>query len=118
MCLTDVFENRARVMRSVPFVMRGAFRAALRVGLEEIAQGVEVQSEIRAVRAWKLLLLLPRMLFFVLHAQDWFPASSWGTSEKVPKPDVGFRCWTKVPCVVKEVAPCQSWPGDAVRQTR
>ena len=36
-CLTDVFENRARVMRSVPFVMRGAFRAALRVGLEEIA---------------------------------------------------------------------------------
>ena len=55
-CLTDVFENRARVMRSVPFVMRGAFRAALRVALEEIVQGVEAQSEIRAVRAWKLLL--------------------------------------------------------------
>ena len=27
-------------------------------------QGVEAQSEIRAVRAWKLLLLLPRMLLF------------------------------------------------------
>ena len=63
-CLTDVIENRARVMRSVPFVMRGAFRAALRVASEEIVQGVEVQSEIRAVRAWKLLLLLPRTLLF------------------------------------------------------
>ena len=25
-CFTDVFENGARVMRSVPFVMRDAFR--------------------------------------------------------------------------------------------
>ena len=76
-CLTDVFENRARVMRSVPFVMRGAFRAVLRVALEEIVQGVEAQSEIRAVRAWKLLLLLPRCCYFVQHAEDWYPASSW-----------------------------------------
>ena len=56
-------ESIARGAR-VPFVMRGAFRAALRVGLKEIIQGVEAQSEIRAVRAWKSLLLLPRMLLF------------------------------------------------------
>ena len=76
MCLTDVFENRARVMRSVPFVMRVAFTAGLRVALEEIVQGVEAQSEILAVRAWKLLLLLPKMLLF-RPTEDWYPASSW-----------------------------------------
>ena len=63
MCVC-VFEKRARVIWSVPFVMRGAFRAALRVAFEKIVQGVEVQSEVWAVRAWKLLLLLLRMLLF------------------------------------------------------
>ena len=94
-CLTDVLENRARVMRSVPFVMRGAFRAALRVALEEIVQGVEVQSEIRAVRAWKLLLLLPKVLFRPTRGGFGFPQAVGGTSEKVPSGTLDFAAGRK-----------------------
>ena len=64
MCLTDTFEKRARVMWSVPFVMRGAFRSGLRIALQEIIDGIEAQCEVRTVRGWKLLLLLPRMLLY------------------------------------------------------
>ena len=66
-CLTDTFEQRARVMRSVPFVMRGAFRSALRIALQEIVHGAEAHCEVRTVRGWKLLLLLPRMLIYRGH---------------------------------------------------
>ena len=72
-CLTDVFENRARVMPSVPFVMRGAFRSALRIALQEIIDGTEAQSEVRTVRGWKLLLLLPRMLLYRGHCGGLIP---------------------------------------------
>ena len=37
-------------MRSVPFVMRGAFRSALRIALQEIIDGTEAQCEVRTVR--------------------------------------------------------------------
>ena len=62
--LREVFELRARAMRSVPVVLRGAFRAAIRVSMQEILNGVEAHSEVRAERGWKLLMLLPRMLLF------------------------------------------------------
>ena len=62
--LHEVFELRARVMRSVPAVLRGAFRASIRVSMQEILNGVEAHSEVRAERGWKLFLLLPRMLLF------------------------------------------------------
>ena len=62
--LTDVFANQARVMRSVPAMLKGAFRSALRVALKEIVEGVEANNNTRETRAWKLLLLLPRVLLF------------------------------------------------------
>ena len=62
--LTDLFESRANVMRSVPHVLRGAFRMALRVACQEILDGMEANSEARTVRGWKLLMVLPRMLLF------------------------------------------------------
>ena len=62
--LTEVFTNRAHVMRSVPAMLKGAFHSALRVALKEIVDSAEVNNTIRATRAWKLLLLLPRMLLF------------------------------------------------------
>ena len=34
-------------MRSVPIVMRGVFRSALRIALQEIIDGTEAQSEVR-----------------------------------------------------------------------
>ena len=64
MNLSDVFANRARVMRSVPSMLKGAFRSALRVALKEIVEGVEANNNTRATKAWKVLLLLPRMLLF------------------------------------------------------
>ena len=51
-------------MRSVPVVLSGAFRAAIRVSMQEILNGVEAHSDVRAERGWKLFMLLPRMLLF------------------------------------------------------
>ena len=64
MNLTDLFESRANVMRSVPHVLRGAFRMALRVACQEILDGMEATSEVRTVRGWKLFMVLPRMLLY------------------------------------------------------
>ena len=50
------------MIRAVPHVVRGAFRLAIRAALEEVIAGHELHSEVRMVRGWKLLMLLPRML--------------------------------------------------------
>ena len=47
-------------MKSVPHFVKGPFRNALKLALEEAS----TQDEVRQVRGWKLLMLLPRM---VLH---------------------------------------------------
>ena len=62
--LVDLFDHRAMVMRSSPHVLKGAFRMALRVAFQEIFDGMEANNEVRVVRGWKILLLLPRMLLF------------------------------------------------------
>ena len=62
--LAEVFAQRARVMQSVPWVIRGAFRTAVKVAMQEILAGTEANSEVRVARGWKLLLLLPRMILF------------------------------------------------------
>ena len=51
-------------MKTVPMFMRGAFRAVLKVGLEEIRRGHAMGNEEVLTRGWKLFLLLPRMLLF------------------------------------------------------
>ena len=84
-CFTDVFENRARVMRSVPFVISGAFRSALRIALQEIIDGTKAQSEVRTVRGWKLLLLLPRMLLYRGHRGGLIPRKQLETRLTIPK---------------------------------
>ena len=61
---SELFERRAKVMRSVPHVLEGAFRMALRVACHEILEGMEANSEVRVVRGWKLFLVLPRMMLF------------------------------------------------------
>ena len=62
--LSEFFESRPRVMRSVRHNLRGGFRLALRVAFQEILAGVEANSDARSVRGWKLLLVLPKMLLF------------------------------------------------------
>ena len=49
-------------MKSQPKFLRGAYRSAIRVALTEADHGIAVGDEVRLCRAWKLLLLLPRML--------------------------------------------------------
>ena len=56
--LVDVFHRRACVMRSVPFIVRGAYRMAMRIALQEVMTG----REVRVSRGWKLFTLLPRLL--------------------------------------------------------
>ena len=58
-----LFSLRAVVMKSPPKFLRGACRAAMRIALKEISAGATLSDEVRQTGGWKLLLLLPRMLF-------------------------------------------------------
>ena len=58
--LLEVFSRRPSGMRTVPKFMRGGFRNALRVAIQEALSVDERRSE----RGWKLLLMLPRMFLF------------------------------------------------------
>ena len=60
----EVFQRRAMVMRTVPVFLKGAFKAALRVALEERILGEANGDFIKVQRAWKLFMLLPRMILF------------------------------------------------------
>ena len=51
-------------VRSVPHVLSGVFRTALRVVGQEILEVMETDSEVRVVRGWKFMLVLPRMMLF------------------------------------------------------
>ena len=52
------------VVRSVSQVMKGAYAAAMRISMEEVLRSKRVHDVEAEVRAWKLFLLLPRMLLF------------------------------------------------------
>ena len=52
--IKTVFERRASVMRSVPHFLRGAFRAAYRVALNETVRGCEEREGTRQIQGWKL----------------------------------------------------------------
>ena len=60
--LERMFQRRACVMRSVPRILNGPFRVALRIAVQEILDGVTTRDVARQVRGWKVLFLLPRML--------------------------------------------------------
>ena len=56
--LSAIFSRRACVMRTTPYFLRGPFRNALRLAMEEAIRPGEVHQS----RGWKLFLLLPRLL--------------------------------------------------------
>ena len=60
--LRTVFQRRAVVMRTIPPILRGPFRNALRIAMDEAIGGIEVFDDLRQERAWRLFLILPRML--------------------------------------------------------
>ena len=71
--LRPLFECRAHVVKTVPFFLRGGFRAALRVALEEISTGQERGDEQKQERGWKLFFLFPRMLDGLSQGESWKP---------------------------------------------
>ena len=56
--LHTIFTKRAAMMKAISRFLRGSFRNAMRVALDEALQ----TNEVRRTRGWKLFLLLPRML--------------------------------------------------------
>ena len=60
--LVEIFHRRACVMRFVPLIVRGAYRMAMRIALQEVVTGRDQNSEGRVSRGWKLFTLLPRLL--------------------------------------------------------
>ena len=54
--------RRPSVMKSPPAFLRGAFRSALELAIQEAVQGCETVDLMRQERGWKLLMMLPRML--------------------------------------------------------
>ena len=49
-------------MKSVPRMVRGPFRIALRLAMDTILRGHSTTNEVLQSRGWKLFFLLPRML--------------------------------------------------------
>ena len=60
--LVDILKIRASVMKSVSKIVRGRFRMACRVAFDHHAISVARRDTLGQVRAWKLFLMLPRML--------------------------------------------------------
>ena len=61
--LGTMFESRAHTMKTVPFFLSGAFRAAVRIFLEEIMCGWDPRNEVKQERGWQALHFFPRMLW-------------------------------------------------------
>ena len=87
--LHEFFELRARVMRSVPVVLRGAFRAAIRVSTQEILNGVErtAKSELREAGSYSCC--CPGCFCFDQSGAAWFPARSWKVASHNSKKGIG-----------------------------
>ena len=60
--LERIFRRRPIIMRSVPTFLKGAFRGALVLAMDEALAGLAALDEPRHERAWKLFMLLPRLL--------------------------------------------------------
>ena len=57
-----LFRDRAVVIKSLPSLIRGPYKSAMRMALREAADRASARDEVGLCRAWKLFLLLPRML--------------------------------------------------------
>ena len=62
--LVSIFNRRANVIRSIPHVLKGPYVSAVRIAIREALEARVGGNEVKLTRAWKLFLLLPRMLLF------------------------------------------------------
>ena len=63
MNVREVIAVRACV-KVPPAFLRGAYKSAMRLALQEIVSGMEIQNQLWMSRGWKLFILLPRILLF------------------------------------------------------
>ena len=62
--MREVIAIRGCAMKVPPTFFRGAYRSAVRLALQEIVSGMELQNRLRVLRGWKLFILIPRLLLF------------------------------------------------------
>ena len=48
--ISDVFDRLPKFMQTVPVMPRGVFRSAMKLALQEILDGTEAESHVRATR--------------------------------------------------------------------
>ena len=80
-----VFLRRPLVMRSVPRILQGPCTAAMRLALQEASQAQKDTDQVRLARAWKLFLLLPRMLLWRPEGGFWCPDAVSKQAQSVPR---------------------------------
>ena len=61
--LRDTFRVRAHVMSALRF-LKGPYRSAMRLVVREASTAFSNRIQLQSVRAWKLFLLLPRMILW------------------------------------------------------
>ena len=99
--LPDWLKKRPSVMKSVPHFLKGPFRNALRLAMED-AVSEEVS---RQERGWKLLFLLPRMLLFRPPREEVScRRKSWQTGSARSREANGSCCWSLVPVADEQAA--------------
>ena len=59
-----VIAVRTCLTKVPPAFLRGAHKSVMRLALQEIVSGMEIQNQLRISKGWKLFILLPRILLF------------------------------------------------------
>ena len=86
--LHTIFDKRASVMKSVPRFLRGSFRNAMRVAIDEALH----ENEARRSRGWKLFLLLPGCCFTGQVEAETFQRASWCSGLTISAAGNGHNC--------------------------
>ena len=90
--LVPIFKRRPCLMKSPPNFLRGPYRSAMRFALTEVEAGHRVGDEARIARAWKLFLLLPRILLHRPARGGKIPKGKLLERFSVSPGAIGFRC--------------------------
>ena len=92
--MVPIFKRRACIMKVLPTFLKGAYRSAMRLALSE-AEAAHRAGRGRISRAWKLFLLLPRILLHRPPRGGKLPrASCWSGSQSFLDGELtGLKLW-------------------------
>ena len=89
----QIFRRRATVMKSVPRCIRGPFRSALKLMLQEIVAGHDASDRFRVERGWKGFFMLPRLLLHRRCRGGLISKDKLKERFKLFNAGVGLNCW-------------------------